>query len=468
MHKRMTHDANREQGAVMVIFAVSFVVLLGFMAIAVDGAHAFVERRDSQAAADVSAIGAALTLIDNNASPKIKAATLVDKVFDIAEKNLGGSLDWQHCTDPSRPSEYSVSAADVFISSIDDQYTECVSWTPDWRKIRVKMPDREIDTFFAGVIGIGSIKVGAFAEVEAVINGAGGVLPFGILSTGTNGLVCLKTGPQFPSNCDRNETGNFDFLDFRPFGNTAMRTVANCSLSPLTSLKQNIAIGVDHDLAPAPPTPTDHQGIADDPSIAKEDVQCSSKAKKIQATRTETGNKQKVILDGFINGVGIFEGRLALGNPDRQFNYYGTWIDDTGLWEYLNETGKTLCPDTDTEAEVVACINANPGTVIFDDSIQYAARIARVPVIHQTEWPEGSKYVSFERFSFVYVQTLYGGCKADGTCQLEIEPGEGGTKKLTNDDPVAITAIGIPDLVLPEDVRTHFGTPRVTTYALSR
>jgi hypothetical protein len=89
-------------------------------------------------------------------------------------------------------------------------------------------------------------------------------------------------------------------------------------------------------------------------------------------------------------------------------------------------------------------------------------------VLHQEEWPTGSKYVSFKRFSFVYVQTLFGGCKSDGTCKLEIEPGESGVKKLTNDDPVAITAIGIPDLVLPQDVRDRFGTPRVLTYALSR
>jgi hypothetical protein len=131
-------------------------------------------------------------------------------------------------------------------------------------------------------------------------------------------------------------------------------------------------------------------------------------------------------------------------------------------------TPRRFAPNTDTEDEIVACILANPGTVLFDDDIQYAARIARVPVLHQTEWPTGAKYVSFKRFSFVYVQTLYGGCKSDGTCQLEIAPGEGAVKKLSNADPVAITAIGIPDLVLPENVRAKFGTPRVTTYALIR
>lgn len=334
----------------------------------------------------------------------------------------------------------------------------------------MKIPDRDIDTFFAGIIGFDSIEVGAFAEVTAVVNGVGGVLPFGILSGGTNGLLCLKTGPQAPDDCDRNEEGNFHFLDILPYGNTAIRAVADCNLSPVIALKQNIAHGVDHDLEPAPSTPTDHQRIWNDPNIYKEDVQCPSKAQKIQAVLTETGNKQKVIIDGFVNGSGIFDGRLTLGTPDRQFNYYGTMIDDIGLWEYLNDEAKLLCPDTDTDTEngVVACVGDNPGVVLFDDDIQYSTRIARVPVLHETEWPSGSKYVSFERFSFVYIQTLYGGCKNNGSCDLVIEPGLSGEKSLTTDDPVAVTAIGIPDLNLPEDVRDRFGTPTVGTYALTR
>ncbi|MDA2978843.1 MAG: hypothetical protein O3B42_03645 [Actinomycetota bacterium] len=180
----------------------------------------------------------------------------------------------------------------------------------------------------------------------------------------------------------------------------------------------NIARGVDHDLEAAPPTPTDHQGISNAPNIYKEDVQCSSIAHKIQAVRTETGNKQKVIIDGFAKGSGIFDGRLTLGLPDREFSYYSTMIDDV----------KTRCPGTDTETEIVACVIANPGAILFDDDIQNSTRLARVPVLHQTEWPTGSKYVSFKRFSSVYIQALSGGCKNDGSCDLAVGPGLPGPK----------------------------------------
>lgn len=117
------------------MFATSMVVLMGFMALVIDTAHAFVEKRDSQATDDVTAIGGAITLIGNNGTSQAKATTLVDEVFAIASRNLTEPLDWKNCTDPRRPSEYTVSAADTFTSSIDTQYTECISWTPDWRQI---------------------------------------------------------------------------------------------------------------------------------------------------------------------------------------------------------------------------------------------------------------------------------------------------------------------------------------------
>jgi Putative Flp pilus-assembly TadE/G-like len=461
-----TGEAVHERGAVMVIFAISAVMIFAFAAFAVDLAHAFVERRDSQAAVDVAAIGGALTLIDAPANDYFKAVGLVDEVYAVAADNLGAGLDWENCTDPNRPAEFTVAASDVFTDGIDPQYTECISWSTDWSKVRVQLPTRQIDTFFAGVIGFDTLDVNAFAEVGAVVAGNGGVLPFGVLTGGTDGLVCLKTGPQYPAECDPNVSGNFGFLDFRLFGNTAMNTTTQCSGGSVTTLKENIAHGVDHDLATAPSTPIDDKGIDDDILIVEDDEQCSDSSVDVQAVLTETGNKTKVIIDGFVDGINGFPGRLTLGTPT--FDYNGTDIDDHGLWEYLSPQGQTLCPDTDTEAEVIACISAHPGTEIFDTTIQASPRLAVVPELWQTAWPTGSKLVSFKSFQFVYLQTLYGGCKNSGVCKLEIEPGSTGTKKVTGDDPVVITAIRVPTATLPPSVVSSFGTPTVVTYALTR
>lgn len=460
---------SRQDGAALMIFATTMVVLLGFAALAIDTAHAFVERRDSQAAADVAALGAALTLIDNPGSDLQIAKGLVDQVMTIAARNLGPGLDWEGCTDPDRPDKYSVTAKAVFILGLDDQYTECISWTEDWHDVRVRVPYREIDTFFASIIGFDSVPVGAFAEVAAVRTGYGGVLPLGVLDSGSEGIICVKTGPAFPPECDPTVSGNFQFLDFLLFGNDSLGTTEKCDGQTVDTLMENIAHGIDHDLAVAPNNPIDEEELDDEVIVVKEHEQCPGSDVKVQAVRSETGEKQKVILRGMIDGANGFPGRLTLGTPARSFDFNGTMIDDIGLWEYLNDAGKLLCPNADDEAKIAVCIAGNPSVELFDDRIEFSPRLAKVPVLWQGEWPSGSKLVSFKGFRYVYLQGLYGGCNAGGGgCKLEVQPGITGTKKLTADDPVLVTAVGIPDVHISQEVRDRFGELRVTSYSLIR
>jgi len=310
------------------------------------------------------------------------------------------------------------------------------------------------------------------------------VLPFGLLGSTSNGLVCLKTGPQFPPQCDPNVSGNFNFIDFRVYGNTAMDTVSTgCSGGTVTILKENIAHGIDHDLTEleplsdwpnlSDPEPT-HQEINNEILVIKDDVQCSDNSKAIHAALTETGNKQKVIVDGFINGINAFPGRLTIGSPPAVFDFDGVDIDDVGLWEHLTawtdpptNSISNPCLGATNETAIIACVIANAGTVLFKDSIASSARLAKVPQIHQLTWPNGTKYVSFKSFRFVYLQTIFGGC-GGGSCDLEIRPGLNETHTWTSDDPVVMTAIVLPDGVISSTVREAFGVIRVTTYAITR
>ena len=456
---------SEEGGAILVLFALSLVALFGFSAVAVDAAHAFVERRDSQAAADVAAIGGGLALIDAPGNAYTKAVTLVDEVMALAQRNLGSGLEWEDCSDPDRPSQFDQSADVVFVKGIDPQYTACISWSSDFADIRVRLPQRNVETTFAKVLGFDTFSVGAFAEVGAVAAGGGGVLPFGILNGDTAGLLCLKTGPQFPVECLSNDTGNFGYLDFRKFGNPAIPTIARCSGDSVDTLKENIAHGVDHDLALAPSSPTDDSGIDNDATIIEDDEECPG-SQDVQAVLTETGEKQKVIIDGFVDGISGYPGRLTIDPPGATFTYKGVEIDDVALWEYLTPAAQTLCSNPSTEEEMVTCLADNPGTVLFEDTIAQSPRLAQVPELWQTSFPTGAKLVSFKDFTFVYLQTLYGGCNNDGTCKLEIEPG--GTKKVTADDPVVVTAIGIGPDNITQTVKDTFGTPSIETYSLTR
>jgi hypothetical protein len=464
-----------EDGAVLIIFAISAVVIFSFIALAVDISHAFVERRDSQATADVAAIGGALTLIDNSQNSYFKAITLVDEVQDLAEKNLGSGLNWEDCADPDRPSEFTVGAEAIFVKYLDDQYTECISWSADWSEVRVKVPDRQINTFFAGVMGIDSIAVSAFAEVNALVAGAGATLPFGVLESGTSELLCLKTGPKFPDECDANASGNFGFVDFQIYGNSAMGTTSpGCNGNPNNLLKENIAHGVDHDLTIEPKGTQASKDINDDITIIKDDQQCPSMSREVMAAKTSTGNRDKVLIDGFVKGFNGFPGRLTVA-PSTTITYEGEEIDYLGLWHWLRTTNPdgsvfiNPCTGKTTEALILACIDANkgPGVQLFDDSISTSPRLAVIPILNQTTFPSGSGYVSFKRFQFVYIQGLYGSCNNSGACDTEIVPGET-FKAKKNVDPVVVTAIPIPHSILPPAIVANFGAPQVVTYALSR
>lgn len=466
----MLRNDNDERGAIIVFFALILVMLFGLMALAVDTANAYSQRRSSQSAADVSAVAGALQTIDYSGTKNQAVTDLIDKTMEIATSNLGNSLDWENCQDPDSLTE---NGTDYFASD-DDQYTECISWSSNFAEVRVKLPDRQIDTFFARIIGIDTIKVGAFAEVGQLTGGGGGVLPFGILGGGSDGLVCLKTGPKFPDECDPNVSGNFHFMDFRIYGNSAMGTTSSgCTGGTVTTLKENISHGVDHDLAAAPSTPTDHSGIDNDPNIIEDNEQCPDSSKDVQAALTETGNKQKVLIDGFVDGVGSWPGRLTLGSGSK-YSYQGVDVDDVALWEYLLDDIDPATPGVQpnpcagiTDSGVLAtCVTTNTGTVLFDDSIASSPRLAMVPELWQTSWPSGTKLVSFKSFKFVYIQTLYGNCKNSGKCSSVYAPNE--IYNDTSADPVVVTGIVLNDNILSPTVQASFGAPTVSSYAITR
>lgn len=313
------------------------------------------------------------------------------------------------------------------------------------------------------------MSISAFAEVGSVVAGGGGILPFGILSGDNTGVLCLKTGSKFPAECQANAQGNFGYLDFKTFGNGSINTTQQCTGMSTVLPAENIAHGVDHDLAIAPNSPTDDKGIDADPFIIEEDEACPS-GSAVMAVKTETGNKDKVLVNGFVLGANGFPGRLTLSTDTWDFN--GTPIDDKPLWEYLSDAGRTACGqvvsisgDVDTQDEIVACIEAKPTTDLFVDEIAESPRLAQVPEMWQASWPNGSKLLSIKRFQFVYVQTLYGGCKNNGSCTLQIEPG--GVKQGSG-TPDVVTAIAIGDSNISHTVKDSYGTPSIETFALTR
>lgn len=476
----LRHTGHKEQlpsnqeGGILIVFVLSAIVILGFMALAVDGAHAFVQHRDSQATADVSAIAGSFTLLDNDGTDAEKEAALVAEVKRVASQNLGPNLDWDGCTDPNRPGIYANVATD----------TACISWSFKFRQVRVKIPDREIPTFFGAAIGFETITASAAAEVGVIVDG-GAVLPLALLSGNTTGLQCGKTGSQPSDDCARNASGNFQYLDFTRYGSISQGTREACTGLTVTRIISNLANGIDHFLALAPPNPNDHAGIEASPAMFRDIDECQTLKRDANAVQTQTGNVAGALTEALLTGSDPLA-RLKRGTLDRSTTFNGHTVDDTPIWSWFTQVAMDDCeatnsaspdplinadPQVNTELEAIRCIDELGSAEMFTPEIQGSPRLAMVPELHQSSWPDGGKYVSFKTFTFVYIQGLFGNCsEANAECDTVFIPGEPDLFTVTkgNANVTAMSVIGIPDIALPQTVRDHLLDPEYDTYVLIR
>lgn len=150
-----------EEGAIAVVIALLATVLVLMLALVVDLGLARDTRRQSQNAADASALAAANTLWPVNACPsggaKPCVADAVAAVKSYALVNFDVSATaWSACT-ASMPAGYVAMGG-----------TSCIAFNSATNptKVWVRIPTRDVDSIFAGVIGRSEIAVGSQAEAE--------------------------------------------------------------------------------------------------------------------------------------------------------------------------------------------------------------------------------------------------------------------------------------------------------------
>jgi hypothetical protein len=475
MKTRRTRLSSDEGGAALVLFTLTLVVLFGFMALAVDSGYAFAEKRNSQNTADIAAVGAAVQAIQNSGTDAQIAAEIVAEAQRLVSENIG-TVDWSACTD-AEP------LALTWASELSGA-SNCISWSEGFRRVRVRVPNRTLDTFFASVIGIDSFDVGAAAEVEGLADGLGGILPFAALTDAGNGsLLCLKTQTaqnKIPDECDPSVSGNFGYLDFSIFGGVIPGTVKDCANTGDANarLAENIAHGVDHELGPGPSDETDASVVLDEDKC---NLPTTYAGLPVNGTDAKTGtNFNQVIGPGFISGTNGFPGRLTVTSASTTTFNSVSGVDNAGLWEYLTPTASATCAtlpaDTEnparwdhtaalnSEAGILSCIAyhvANSSGPIFED-LADSPRFGAVPLLHKPWPPGGSADRTFAGFVTVFVQTLFGGNCTD-ECSVWFEPGgdvRGGTI-------TGVTAIAIPDSVVsPQDLDAIQGLPEIEEYLI--
>jgi Flp pilus assembly protein TadG len=212
-----------ESGAVLVLTVICLVVLLGMAALVVDLGGSYVQRRKMQSSADSAAVGAAQNLAAANLAGAVSQATT------IGNENLPKlTINWNGCAGDTLPT------TPLVYTAYPGQ--NCISFSSDFRRIRVRVPRQTFATLFAKILGFSktSTSTVAIAKVQGV--GIGGNLePFAVGGGFAGGDYCLDSGGNGNSAppCDGPTTGNFGTLSF-----------AHCGLN--RALDDDIAAGADH------------------------------------------------------------------------------------------------------------------------------------------------------------------------------------------------------------------------------
>jgi len=471
----------RERGVVLVVVALCLTVLMIFAAFAVDFGAARTARRKGQATVDGGTLaGGQLLVSDTGELTGADPDDVADEVIEVTHLNLtsdgalsdAGSLtldEWRSrftsCTDPER---------DIGRFPTTSSVSDCISFNTQMTRIRVRLPDLNVGTYFANVIGIDSLDVHAVAEADLVAGRSGGVLPFGLLGGTSGPEVCLRTGsqPELPP-CTGPSSGNFDSVNVRFFGNPVLGTPEMCTGEEPLRLAVNIAQGIDHRMSEYGAGPALHDGDA-----------CADLSLHPNRTDGRPGVTAQTLDEGLV--VGIEEtnpdvallgghpipGRLANGPwldgatwATREARSHAPILDDVPLWTFIDSALAApsipdLCDQTitpiDDKSDMTACLSAFTDggytTPLFTADIVQSPRLAWVPQFEDTEWGEGRKDYNIRAFRPVFLQTLYFACPPS-PCPV-FDPGESGIALPAprNSKAEALTALLLPDAALPQAV----------------
>jgi Flp pilus assembly protein TadG len=464
-----------ERGAVLIIAAIMLVVLLGIAALAVDLGYAYETRRQVQNSADAAALGAAQDL------PVL--TTTESDAKSLSLTNLPhGTFPWSVCTDSGA----------LTVPSVD---TPCISYDTSFTRVRVRLPQQSMPTFFGSALGVSSTSTSASATARTVGAGFASIEPYALFSGFTAGLACMKQGPSGHriATCDDPTTGNFNLLDITQYGNATLGTPQRCGQSfQRARIIDNIAIGSDHMF-------TVYTGTELDDG-------CGQPGPNTIPPRT--GNDVSAFDTGLVHGVSTDTSdsggaRLTRGQYTKA-NVLGVQLDNMPLWEFIPEETLPGIPDscqnqtfdnvrsstpvsgqqaalqaaleqcfTDYQAggytAPVFTARTHPfGKTVPVDlyDIQLSPRFAYVPQFVQSIPPNGSSSnLNIAAFRSIFMEDVYAGCNANG-CAVDFSPGPWNTGTLgsSNQNAGAMTAWVFPPSMLPTGLQGNPAAVGQNTY----
>jgi hypothetical protein len=490
------------------------VALMGFAAIAVDAGLGFGDRRQQQSAADVGALaaiqfartGLVATHPDcgGRTGADLAACRGAEEVLDVVEGTLPGrysDAEWDACVDTSKPAEYDQQS---FIS-------DCITFTGNFQKVRVVLPGSDVDTAFGAVLGVDSIRVGAFAEAGLDLDIVGGVLPFAIGPSGANSdqacFAAQSTANLDIEPCTASTEGNFGKLNLYLYGNSTYLTPELCSGGNASRMATNMITGSDHPLELKSKRP----GMT-----VNDNTNCAVITNPVDQVETWTGNAAGALDAGLFNGISApdLEGRLlckgSLSSDQTREDYplgthlskaceqvndrHAEKLDHTPLWDYIDSsaTGEVLpsnaCSSITNRQEMATCLKGwkdyGPHTEsLFLGSMLESPRFGAVP---RLDADPGNGFSAYDIIGFipVYLETIYLKCNANscdtvhspgeasaGACQSPLTPGDSSCGWSANGNKAieALTAFILTIDMLPPEIADRFPyTDGTISYNLHR
>ena len=165
VRKLIVTRVSDESGIVVVIVAVFMVVALGFTALVVDLGNGRQQRRQAQATADAAALAGAQEFVGRPPNRPLGQASLTRSNVTQSQTSV-----WIEIRDGSAvPILARLQAIPAFNQRLSrTRVFQRTRWTVRRTpiRVRVRVPTRTINTAFAGVLGVNTLRINASAEAK--------------------------------------------------------------------------------------------------------------------------------------------------------------------------------------------------------------------------------------------------------------------------------------------------------------
>ena len=321
-----SHSA--ERGAATVVTVLTMFMTMFFAALAIDMGLLTNLRADAQAGVDIAALAGASDLATNPAAVSVIEATVKASL----KQNVGH---------PPTDAEMDTCGAEPLGSRWNKlSGANCIAIDTEWRRLRVRLPDRTTPGVFSRLFNVTSFTYTAVSVAE--IDEVSRTLPFW-LGSDAGSLGCVKSGSvpdDAPCDGHGGASGNFGYSGNAHYGNEELGTVQEPAST--ATLEDNIAMGLDHRMSRFNRNPHYAVGILDDapyPALPN-------------SIETETGNMANLAGQALYFNDGYPDGKDALLTRWDELSW-GTPasvgphdLDDEPLWEFIGDLSTSVVPNS--------------------------------------------------------------------------------------------------------------------------